>query len=164
MLKSLDRILCIKKNGGGGMNITNLSNIKHFLNTSLYFTNHLSKSLRVIVNISVIISLVLAQSLTASNLPSGGKFINGTGSIATNGNIMNITGDKTHNVIAWGGGFNIGKDNTVNFTTNSKNYLNLDYINKASQILGTLNGGTNNVYIVNPSGGISRRRSYNQCQ
>ncbi|HEB7632226.1 TPA: filamentous hemagglutinin N-terminal domain-containing protein, partial [Campylobacter coli] len=126
--------------------------IKHFLNTSLYFTNHLSKSLRVIVNISVIISLVLAQSLTASNLPSGGKFINGTGSIATNGNIMNITGDKTHNVIAWGGGFNIGKDNTVNFTTNSKNYLNLDYINKASQILGTLNGGTNNVYIVNPSG------------
>ncbi|EAI9960146.1 filamentous hemagglutinin N-terminal domain-containing protein [Campylobacter coli] len=134
------------------MNITNLSNIKHFLNTSLYFTNHLSKSLRVIVNISVITSLVLAQSLTASNLPSGGKFINGTGSIATNGNIMNITGDKTHNVIAWGGGFNIGKDNTVNFTTNSKNYLNLDYTNKASQILGTLNGGTNNVYIVNPSG------------
>lgn len=151
MLKSLDRILCIKKNGGG-MNITNLSNIKHFLNTSLYFTNHLSKSLRVIVNISVITSLVLAQSLTASNLPSGGKFINGTGSIATNGNIMNITGDKTHNVIAWGGGFNIGKDNTVNFTTNGKNYLNLDYTNKASQILGTLNGGTNNVYIVNPSG------------
>ncbi|HHT7098469.1 TPA: filamentous hemagglutinin N-terminal domain-containing protein, partial [Campylobacter coli] len=130
----------------------NLSNIKHFLNTSLYFTNHLSKFLRVIVNISVIISLVLAQSLTASNLPSGGKFINGTGSIATNGNIMNITGDKTHNVIAWGGGFNIGKDNTVNFTTNGKNYLNLDYTNKASQILGTLNGGTNNVYIVNPSG------------
>ncbi|EFQ6689217.1 filamentous hemagglutinin N-terminal domain-containing protein, partial [Campylobacter coli] len=124
----------------------------HFLNTSSYFTNHLSKSLRVIVNISVITSLVLAQSLTASNLPSGGKFINGTGSIATNGNIMNITGDKTHNVIAWGGGFNIGKDNTVNFTTNGKNYLNLDYTNKASQILGTLNGGTNNVYIVNPSG------------
>ncbi|EAL1878156.1 filamentous hemagglutinin N-terminal domain-containing protein, partial [Campylobacter coli] len=133
-------------------NITNLLNIKHFLNTSSYFTNHLSKSLRVIVNISVITSLVLAQSLTASNLPSGGKFINGTGSIATNGNIMNITGDKTHNVIAWGGGFNIGKDNTVNFTTNGKNYLNLDYTNKASQILGTLNGGTNNVYIVNPSG------------
>lgn len=150
MLKSPDRILCIKKKGG--VNITNLLNIKHFLNTSSYFTNHLSKSLRVIVNISVITSLVLAQSLTASNLPSGGKFINGTGSIATNGNIMNITGDKTHNVIAWGGGFNIGKDNTVNFTTNGKNYLNLDYTNKASQILGTLNGGTNNVYIVNPSG------------
>ncbi len=151
MLKSPDRILCIKKKRGG-MNITNLLNIKHFLNTSSYFTNHLSKSLRVVVNISVITSLVLAQSLTASNLPSGGKFINGTGSIATNGNIMNITGDKTHNVIAWGGGFNIGKDNTVNFTTNGKNYLNLDYTNKASQILGTLNGGTNNVYIVNPSG------------
>ncbi|EAL0079673.1 filamentous hemagglutinin N-terminal domain-containing protein [Campylobacter lari] len=126
--------------------------MKHFLNTSSYFKNHFTKSSRAIVNISIITSLALSQSLAAVNLPSGGKFVNGTGSITTNGNTMNITGDKTHNVIAWGGGFNIGKDNTVNFTTNSKSYLNLDYTNKASQILGTLNGGTNNVYIVNPSG------------
>lgn len=65
---------------------------------------------------------------------------------------MNIAGNKTHNVIAWGGGFNIGKDASVNFTTEQKNYLNLDYTNKASQILGKLNGGTNNIYLVNPSG------------
>ncbi|EAI0652920.1 filamentous hemagglutinin N-terminal domain-containing protein [Campylobacter coli] len=136
----------------GGADKTNLLNIKHFLNTSSYFKNHFTKSSRAIVNISIITSLALSQSLAAVNLPSGGKFVNGTGSITTNGNTMNITGDKTHNVIAWGGGFNIGKDNTVNFTTNSKSYLNLDYTNKASQILGTLNGGTNNVYIVNPSG------------
>lgn len=135
-----------------GADKTNLLNIKHFLNTSSYFKNHFTKSSRAIVNISIITSLALSQSLAAVNLPSGGKFVNGTGSITTNGNTMNITGDKTHNVIAWGGGFNIGKDNTVNFTTNSKSYLNLDYTNKASQILGTLNGGTNNVYIVNPSG------------
>ncbi|EDO8877758.1 filamentous hemagglutinin N-terminal domain-containing protein [Campylobacter coli] len=134
---------------GGGANKTN---IKHFLNTSSYFKNHFTKSSRAIVNISIIASLALSQSLAAANLPSGGKFVNGTGSIATNGNTMNIAGDKTHNVIAWGGGFNIGKGNTVNFTTNSKNYLNLDYTNKASQILGTLNGGTNNIYLVNPSG------------
>ncbi|MCL9820891.1 hypothetical protein NCR96_03930 [Helicobacter sp. 14348-15] len=85
-------------------------------------------------------------------MPSGGKFVNGTGSIATNGNKMDIAGNNKNNVIAWGGGFNIGKEASVNFTTNQKNYLNLDYTNKASQILGKLNGGTNNIYLVNPSG------------
>lgn len=65
MLKSPDRILCIKKKGGGGMNITNLLNIKHFLNTSSYFTNHLSKSLRVIVNISVITSFGFSSKLNS---------------------------------------------------------------------------------------------------
>lgn len=64
MLKSPDRILCIKKKKGG-MNITNLLNIKHFLNTSSYFTNHLSKSLRVIVNISVITSFGFSSKLNS---------------------------------------------------------------------------------------------------
>ncbi|XAK02986.1 filamentous hemagglutinin N-terminal domain-containing protein [Campylobacter coli] len=97
--------------------------------------------------------MALSQSLAAVTLPSGGKFVNGTGSITKpNDNTMNIAGDKTHNVIAWGGGFNIGKGYTVDFTTENLNYLNLDYTNKASQILGTLNGRTNSVYIVNPSG------------
>ncbi|HEB9316058.1 TPA: filamentous hemagglutinin N-terminal domain-containing protein [Campylobacter coli] len=104
------------------------------------------------VNISLIASLALSQSLAAVTLPSGGKFVNGTGSITINGNTMEITGKDTNHVIAWGGGFNIGKGYTVDFTTGYKNYLNLDYTNKASQILGTLNGRTNNVYVVNPSG------------
>ncbi|WP_249725851.1 hypothetical protein [Campylobacter coli] len=47
------------------MNITNLLNIKHFLNTSSYFTNHLSKSLRVIVNISVITSFGFSSKLNS---------------------------------------------------------------------------------------------------
>lgn len=96
--------------------------------------------------------MALSQSLAAVTLPSGGKFVNGTGSIAINGNTMEITGKDTNHVIAWGGGFNIGKGYTVDFTTENLNYLNLDYTNKASQILGTLNGRTNSVYIVNPSG------------
>ena len=68
---------------------------------------------------------------------------------------MNITGNNTNHIIAWGGGFNIGKDAEVNFNTShgrQASFLNLDYTNKASQILGNLNGNGNNIYLVNPSG------------
>ncbi|WP_170252201.1 filamentous hemagglutinin N-terminal domain-containing protein [Helicobacter pullorum] len=89
-------------------------------------------------------------------LPSGGKFTIGSGSITTiNGNTMNITGNNKNHVIAWGGGFNINKGEVVNFDTSHKNpasFLNLDYSNQASKILGTLNGGKHNIYLVNPSG------------
>ena len=133
---------------------------KFFLNSSSCFRGYFVKSSKSLVNISIVASLALSPSLSAANLPtisnnqlpSGGKFVNGTGSIATNGNKMDIKGNNKNNVIAWGGGFNIGKEASVNFTTNQKNYLNLDYTNKASQILGKLNGGTNNIYLVNPSG------------
>ena len=102
-------------------------------------------------HISLIASLCLANTLMA--LPSGGKFVNaGGGNITTQGNTMNIAGNDTHNIIAWGGGFNISQGNTVNFTTNSKNYLNLDFTKNPSKILGTLNGGSNNIFLVNPSG------------
>lgn len=102
-------------------------------------------------HISLIASLCLANTLMA--LPSGGKFVNaGGGNITTQGNTMNIAGNDMHNVIAWGGGFNISAGNTVNFTTNSKNYLNLDFTKNPSKILGTLNGGSNNIFLVNPSG------------
>ena len=65
---------------------------------------------------------------------------------------MDITGNNTNHIIAWGGGFNINKGESVNFLGNNKSYLNLDYTNKASQILGNLNGNGNNIYLVNPSG------------
>ena len=103
------------------------------------------------IGISIVASIVLSQSLVA--LPSGGKFTHGSGSITTtNGKVMNITGNNTNHVIAWGGGFNINKGESVNFLGNNKSYLNLDYTNKASQILGNLNGNGNNIYLVNPSG------------
>ena len=43
----------------------------------------------------------------------------------------------------------------MNFNTSHQrkaSFLNLDYSNKASQILGNLNGNGNNIYLVNPSG------------
>ena len=106
------------------------------------------------IGISIVASIVLSQSLVA--LPSGGKFTHGSGSITTtNDKVMNITGNNTNHVIAWGGGFNINKGESVNFNTSHKqqaSFLNLDYSNKASQILGNLNGNGNNIYLVNPSG------------
>ena len=105
------------------------------------------------ISISIITSILLSQSLVA--LPAGGKFIYGSGSIKVNGKEMNITGNNTNHIIAWGGGFNIGKDAEVNFNTShgrQASFLNLDYTNKASQILGNLNGNGNNIYLVNPSG------------
>ena len=75
--------------------------------------------------------MLLSQNLVAANLPknalpSGGKFTHGSGSIKVNGKEMNITGNNTNHIIA--------------------------YTNKASQILGNLNGNGNNIYLVNPSG------------
>ncbi|WP_143422243.1 filamentous hemagglutinin N-terminal domain-containing protein, partial [Helicobacter pullorum] len=106
------------------------------------------------ISISIIASILLSQSLVA--LPSGGKFVGGSsGSIKVNGKEMNITGNNTNHIIAWGGGFNINQEESVNFNTSHKqqaSFLNLDYTNKASQILGNLNGNGNNIYLVNPSG------------
>ena len=112
------------------------------------------------IGISIIASVLLSQNLVAADLPkntlpSGGKFTHGSGSIKVNGKEMNITGNNTNHIIAWGGGFNIGKDAEVNFNTShgrQASFLNLDYTNKASQILGNLNGNGNNIYLVNPSG------------
>ena len=102
------------------------------------------------IGISIIASVLLSQNLAA--LPAGGKFIHGSGSISKNGNTMDITGNNRNHVIAWGGGFNIANGETVKFNGSGKAFLNLDYSNKASKILGTLNGNGNNIYLVNPSG------------
>ncbi|WP_278824238.1 beta strand repeat-containing protein [Helicobacter pullorum] len=105
------------------------------------------------IGISIVASIVLSQSLVA--LPSGGKFTHGSGSIKVNGKEMDITGNNKNHIIAWGGGFNINQGEVVNFDTSHKNpasFLNLDYSNQASQILGKLNGNNHNIYLVNPSG------------
>ena len=102
------------------------------------------------IGISIIASLLLSQNLAA--LPAGGKFIHGSGSISKNNGVMNITGNNKNHVIAVGGGCNINNGERVNFNGSGKAFLNLDYSNKASKILGTLNGGGNRIYLVNPSG------------
>ncbi|ECL6401979.1 filamentous hemagglutinin N-terminal domain-containing protein [Campylobacter jejuni] len=98
----------------------------------------------------VVGSLLFTQSYA---LPSGGKFTHGTsGSISSSNGIMNITGNKQNSVIQWGGGFNIANGETVNFKGNGYNYLNIVYGSKSSHIDGKLEGGTNNIFLINPNG------------
>ncbi|EJH9379595.1 filamentous hemagglutinin N-terminal domain-containing protein [Campylobacter jejuni] len=101
-------------------------------------------------------SLLFSQAYA---LPSGGKFTHGTtGSISSSNGTMNITGNKgagsngNNFVIQWGGGFNIGQNETVKFNGNQQNYLNIAYQKDASKIDGALNGGSNNIFLVNPMG------------
>ncbi|ECL7012606.1 filamentous hemagglutinin N-terminal domain-containing protein [Campylobacter lari] len=108
-------------------------------------TNHIILSG---VTVSMLFSPLMA-------LPSGGKFTHGTsGTITTNGNNMNINGKGPNSVIQWGGGFNIGKGEQVNFNGSNKNYLNIAHGTSKSTIAGILNAGGNNVFLINPNGVI----------
>lgn len=95
-------------------------------------------------------SLLFSQAYA---LPSGGKFTHGTsGTIHTSGNTVTITGKGQNHVIQWGGGFNIGRNESVNFNGKNQNYLNIAYQKDASKIDGALNRGNNNIFLVNPMG------------
>ncbi|HFZ5204517.1 TPA: filamentous hemagglutinin N-terminal domain-containing protein [Campylobacter jejuni] len=101
-------------------------------------------------------SLLFSQAYA---LPQGGKFTHGSiGSISSSNGTMNITGNKgagtsgNNFVIQWGGGFNIGQNESVKFNGNQQNYLNIAYQKDASKIDGKLDGGTNNIFLVNPMG------------
>ncbi|EAK9994727.1 filamentous hemagglutinin N-terminal domain-containing protein, partial [Campylobacter lari] len=90
-------------------------------------------------------------------LPSGGKFTHGTsGKIETSGNTMNITGTTAsgNHVIQWGGGFNIGAGERVNFKGDGQNYLNIAHGAGKSTIKNILDAGGNNVFLINPNGVI----------
>ncbi|ELP9121025.1 filamentous hemagglutinin N-terminal domain-containing protein, partial [Campylobacter lari] len=100
------------------------------------------------VTVSMLFSPLMA-------LPSGGKFTHGTSGTITSGNgHMQINGNGTNSVIQWGGGFNIGKGESVNFGGPGKNYLNIAHGAGKSTIEGILNAGGNNVFLINPNGVI----------
>ncbi|EGK8097130.1 filamentous hemagglutinin N-terminal domain-containing protein [Campylobacter lari] len=104
------------------------------------------------VTVSMLFSPLMA-------LPSGGKFTHGTsGSITSNGNNMQVSGNGKNSVIQWGGGFSIGKGQSVNFGNNNfkgqQNYLNIAHGTSKSMIEGLLNAGGNNVFLINPNGVI----------
>lgn len=95
-------------------------------------------------------SLLFSQAYA---VPQGGKFTHGTsGTIHTSGNTVTITGKGQNHVIQWGGGFNIGQNESVNFNGKNQNYLNIAYQKDASKIDGALNRGNNNIFLVNPMG------------
>lgn len=110
----------------------------------------MKKMSRHIVLSFAVSSLLFSQAYA---LPQGGKFTHGsTGSISSSNGTMNVIGNNKNSVIQWGGGFNIGQNETVKFNGNQQNYLNIAYQKDASKIDGKLDGGTNNIFLVNPMG------------
>ncbi|EAJ6151648.1 filamentous hemagglutinin N-terminal domain-containing protein [Campylobacter lari] len=113
------------------------------MNKQSKFTNHIILSG---ITVSMLFSPLMA-------LPSGGKFTHGTSGTITSGNgHMQINGKETNSVIQWGGGFSIGKGESVNFGGNSKNYLNIAHGASKSMIEGVLNANGKNVFLINPNG------------
>ncbi|EAH6869649.1 filamentous hemagglutinin N-terminal domain-containing protein [Campylobacter lari] len=113
------------------------------MKTQSNFTNHIILS-------GVVASLVFSPLIA---LPSGGKFTHGTSGTITSGNgHMQINGNGTNSVIQWGGGFNIGQGETVEFGGKSQNYLNIAHGAGKSTIEGLLNAGGKNVFLINPNG------------
>lgn len=91
-----------------------------------------------------------------TQLPQGGNFVAGGGTIGAPSNgQMTITQNTQNSVIKWDGGFNIGANATVNFEgpQNGYNTLNYDASGNMSQIYGAINANNNgNIYIVNAAG------------
>lgn len=91
-----------------------------------------------------------------TQLPQGGNFVAGGGTIGAPSNgQMTITQNTQNGVIKWDGGFNIGANATVNFEgpQNGYNTLNYDASGNMSQIYGAINANNNgNIYIVNAAG------------
>jgi filamentous hemagglutinin family protein len=83
-------------------------------------------------------------------LPQGGQFIAGSGSIARNGANLNITQSSANGIVDWCG-FSIGTGRTVSFSNGTGATLNRVTGNELSLLNGQLTA-TGSVYLINPQG------------
>jgi filamentous hemagglutinin family protein len=86
----------------------------------------------------------------SSNVPTGGGFVAGSGSIISSTNAVTINQSTTRGIIDWNT-FSIGKNGTVNFKNGSGATLNVVTGGDMTSILGSLLS-TGSVYILNPQG------------
>lgn len=95
-----------------------------------------------------------------TQLPQGGNFVAGGGTIGAPSNgQMTITQNTQNGVIKWDS-FNVGANATVNFEKGESynggdRFNTLNYVNQAngmSQIYGAISATEGNIYIVNPAG------------
>lgn len=95
-----------------------------------------------------------------TQLPQGGNFVAGGGTIGAPSNgQMTITQNTQNGVIKWDS-FNVGANATVNFEKGESynggdRFNTLNYVNQAngmSQIYGAISAAEGNIYIVNPAG------------
>ncbi|OLL28223.1 filamentous hemagglutinin [Burkholderia sp. SRS-W-2-2016] len=86
----------------------------------------------------------------AGQLPSGGHFVAGSGTIAGNGSTLTINQPGGNAVVNWDS-FSIGNKNRVEFANGNGATLNRVTGGSPSAILGTLTA-TGSVYLINPQG------------
>ncbi|GFE87641.1 YDG domain-containing protein [Steroidobacter agaridevorans] len=98
------------------------------------------------------LSNVLLAANASAELPIGGEITSGAGSIAQSGSTLNVTQNSQNLVIDWQG-FDIGKDNVVNFTQPNAASMALNRVvsSDPSEILGQLNAN-GQVWLINPNG------------
>ncbi|MGF6371886.1 filamentous hemagglutinin family protein [Paraburkholderia sp. RAU6.4a] len=90
-------------------------------------------------------------ALAAGSLPQGGRYVAGTGTIASQRNGLVITQPgSTRGVIDWNS-FSIGRHNSVTFDNGSGATLNRVTGGSPSAILGRLSA-TGSLYVINPQG------------
>ncbi|HFG9018506.1 TPA: filamentous hemagglutinin N-terminal domain-containing protein, partial [Salmonella enterica] len=97
--------------------------------------------------------IMMANPVTAANLPTGGQIVAGSGSIQTpSGNQMNIHQNSQNMVTNWNS-FDIGKGNTVQFYQPNSSAVALNRVvgGGESKIMGNLKAN-GQVFLVNPNG------------
>ncbi|MCZ5620954.1 filamentous hemagglutinin N-terminal domain-containing protein [Escherichia coli] len=97
--------------------------------------------------------IMMANPVTAANLPTGGQIVAGSGSIQTpSGNQMNIIQNSQNMVTNWNS-FDIGKGNTVQFYQPNSSAVALNRVvgGGESKIMGNLKAN-GQVFLVNPNG------------
>ena len=113
---------------------------------------------------SITIGMILSMSIagtawsatptSGNNLPSGNTNVTGQNDVASNGNTMTITQDKTVKTaqINWQT-FDVGTDYNVNFKQQSSGSTMINNVigNNMSEIYGHINA-TGNVVLINPNG------------
>lgn len=95
-------------------------------------------------------ALVPASAFADGPLPTGGRFVSGTGMITSDGSRMDIHQSTGTGIVNWGG-FSIGSGNQVHFDNGSGATLNRVTGNVPSRIDGSMTA-TGSVFLVNPAG------------
>jgi filamentous hemagglutinin family protein len=104
------------------------------------------------ISFAVIALFASVRAHAGGLLPTGGQFVAGTGTVASNGTQMTINQTSSRGVIDWTG-FSIGHANRVDINNGAGATLNRVTGNYLSWISGTL-AATGSVFLINPQGVI----------
>jgi filamentous hemagglutinin family protein len=110
-----------------------------------------SKSLQAMLRLASLMAIAISTAAYADEtLPTGGAFTNGTGSITTSADMLQVAQSSSKAVIDWQG-FSIGAGRSVDFQNGSGVTLNRVTGLEGSVINGLLSA-TGSVYLINPQG------------